>query len=224
MLCFYQSWRKIHRPLYFCMGYHCKPGNNNIVFLHICITKWGPVTLSSSILIRCRSTPVSTILWKSVRFVTIKIYLVTIITITINFPSWNWGMKQFSDLQGFIRGEWTGQYRVWIPRTQNLTLRRSEYNQVWDYFRVTELDIRGRPTRVGINSVRRGLGKTCTMIYTMIIYIFTSNFTRNQLALFASFHIVIKELGPLLKRPTSTSPGLKFYSTFCIYLPMHCLE
>ena len=70
---------------------------------------------------------------------------------------------------------------------------------------------------MGINTVRGGLGKNCTMIYTMIIYIFTSNFTRNHLALFASFHIVIKELGPLLKRLISGSPGLKFCSTFCIY-------
>ena len=85
----------------------------------------------------------------------------------------------------------------------------------------TELEIRGRPTRVGINSVRGGLGKTCSMIYTMIIYIFTSNFTRNQLALFASFHIIINKLAPVLKRPIGASPGLKFCSTFCIYLPIH---
>ena len=77
---------------------------------------------------------------------------------------------------------------------------------------------------MGITSVRGGLGKTCTMIYTMIIYIFTSNFARNQLALFASFHIFIKELGLVLKRLISASPELKFCSTVCIYLPVHCLE
>ena len=64
--------------------------------------------------------------------------------------------------------------------TQILTLRRSEYNRVWDYFPVTELEIQGRSTRVGINTVRGGLGKNCTVIYTMIIYIFTSNFTRDH--------------------------------------------
>ena len=32
-----------------------------------------------------------------------------------------------------------------------------------------------------------------------------------------------KVLGPVPERPISANPGLKFCSTFCIYLPMHCL-
>ena len=30
-------------------------------------------------------------------------------------------------------------------------------------------------------------------------------------------------MGPVPERPISANPGLKFCSTFCIYLPMHCL-
>ena len=30
--------------------------------------------------------------------------------------------------------------------------------------------------------------------------------------------------GPVPERPISANPGLKFCSTFCIYLPMQCLE
>ena len=77
---------------------------------------------------------------------------------------------------------------------------------------------------MGINTVKGGLGKNCTMIYTMIIDIFTGNFGRNHLALFASFHIVIKGLALVPKRRISANPGLKFFSTFCIYLLMHCLN
>ena len=29
---------------------------------------------------------------------------------------------------------------------------------------------------------------------------------------------------PVPERPISANPGLKFCSTFCIYLPMHCIE
>ena len=31
-------------------------------------------------------------------------------------------------------------------------------------------------------------------------------------------------LGPVPERPIGANPGLKFFSTFCIYLHMHCLE
>ena len=31
-------------------------------------------------------------------------------------------------------------------------------------------------------------------------------------------------IGPVPERPISTNPGLQFCSTFCIYLPLHCLE
>ena len=31
-------------------------------------------------------------------------------------------------------------------------------------------------------------------------------------------------MGPVPERPFSTYPGLKFCSTFCICLPMHCVE
>ena len=31
-------------------------------------------------------------------------------------------------------------------------------------------------------------------------------------------------LGPVPERPISANPGLKFCSTFCIYLLMHCLK
>ena len=226
LLCFYQSWRKIYRPLYFCMGYHCKPGNNDIVIL-------------THLYYEVRARHIKFLNPDQVQIHTGFYHFMEIGKICHNkniFSNNNNNnnklsklklrdeiIRRFASLHNFEENG-TGQYRVWIPRTQNLTLKRSEYNQVWDYFCDTELEIRGRPTRVGINTVRGGLGKTCTMIYTMIIYIFTSNFTENHLALFASFHIVIKELGPVLKRLISTSPGLKFCSTSCIYLPMHCLE
>ena len=31
-------------------------------------------------------------------------------------------------------------------------------------------------------------------------------------------------LGPDPERPIGANPGLRFCSTFCIYLPMHCLK
>ena len=35
---------------------------------------------------------------------------------------------------------------------------------------------------------------------------------------------MLRNKGPVSERPISANLGLKFCSTFCIYIPMHCLE
>ena len=71
---------------------------------------------------------------------------------------------------------------------------------------------------------------TCYFIYIYIyIYLFVHAPLRKvKLILLsrASTTLIkkIEALGQVPERPINPNPGLKFCSTFCIYLPMHCFK
>ena len=84
------------------------------------------------------------------------------------------------------------------------------------------------------------MSTSCTCYYVNQYYIFV-NIILNQYYIFvhaplrkvklilvsrASTTLIkkIEALGPVPERPINPNPGLKFCSTFCIYLPMHCFK
>ena len=60
------------------------------------------------------------------------------------------------------------------------------------------------------------------------VIIFANTNNRGGICLFSRNEVTILVLqsaqDPVPERPISANPGIKFCSTFCIYLPVHCLE